>query len=156
MLEEEDRKEIVKLAEATHTSVIAFVLSLFVPLVGLILGIKAKNEIDESEHTKSGSAFATAAIWIGAIGTLIWAAIIALVIIVSVAGHGGGIHIGSRFDGGYMRHGRMITIAPGNGGSQLAPGQGGFGMMHGFGQMPNNGQLPNQSVPNNSTPTPSN
>eukprot|EP01037_Dinobryon_pediforme_P005886 gene5884-5955_t len=70
VLEEEDRKEIIKLQEATHTSVIAFVLSLFIPLVGLILGVKAKSEIDKSEHTKSGSAFAVAAIWIGAIGTL--------------------------------------------------------------------------------------
>ena len=68
MLEEEDRKEIIKLSEATHTSVVAFVLSLFIPLVGLILGLNAKSEIDKSEHTNSGSAFATAAIWIGAIG----------------------------------------------------------------------------------------
>jgi len=155
MLEEEDRKEIIKLAEATHTSVIAFVLSLFMPLVGLILGIKAKNEIDESEHTKSGSAFATAAIWIGAIGTLIWSALIALIVILSITGHGDGLRIGSRFDHGYRSGGRMITIVPNTGGNQLVPGQmgpgqGGFGMMRGY------GQLPNQSVPNNSTPTPSN
>ena len=96
MLEEEDRKEIVKLSEATHTSVIAFVLSLFIPLVGLILGVKAKSEIDKSEHTKSGSAFAVAAIWIGAIGTLIWTALLALVLLASVSGHGWGF--GDHFD----------------------------------------------------------
>jgi hypothetical protein len=96
MLEEEDRKEIIKLQEATHTSVIAFVLSLFIPLVGLVLGIKAKSEIDKSEHGKSGSAFAVAAIWIGAIGTLAWSAFLALVLLTSVAGHGWGF--GNRFD----------------------------------------------------------
>ena len=101
MLEEEDRKEIVKLSEATHTSVIAFVLSLFIPLVGLILGVKAKSEIDKSEHTKSGSAFAVAAIWIGAIGTLIWTALLALVLLASVSGHGWGF--GDHFD--HMGHG---------------------------------------------------
>ena len=97
MLEEEDRKEIIKLQEATHTAVIAFVLSLFIPLIGLILGLKAKAEIDKSEHTKSGSAFATAAIWIGAIGTLAWAALIALVLLVSVAGHDDGLRMGGIF-----------------------------------------------------------
>jgi len=155
MLEEEDRKEIIKLAEATHTSVIAFVLSLFMPLVGLILGIKAKNEIDESEHTKSGSAFATAAIWIGAIGTLVWAAIIALVVICSVVGHGDGLHFGSRYDDGHMGRGTMTMIIPNSGDTkvtpwQIDPGQGGSGMMRSY------GELPNQPVPNNSTPTPSN
>jgi len=98
MLEEEDRKEIIKLQEATHTAVIAFVLSLFIPLIGLILGLKAKSEIDKSEHTKSGSAFATAAIWIGAIGTLAWAALIALVLLVSVSGHGRGWREGGLFE----------------------------------------------------------
>jgi Domain of unknown function (DUF4190) len=102
VLEEEDRKEIIKLQEATHTSVIAFVLSLFIPLVGLILGLKAKSEIDKSEHTKSGSAFAIAAIWIGAIGTLAWAALLAALLLASVSGHGWGF--GNGFDGPGMRH----------------------------------------------------
>lgn len=87
MLEEDDRKEIIKMQEATHTSIVAFVLSLFIPLVGLILGLRAKSEIDQSEHTKSGSAFAVAAIWIGAIGTLAWAALLALVLVLSIGGH---------------------------------------------------------------------
>ena len=129
MLEEEDRKEIVKLQEATHTSVIAFVLSLFIPLVGLILGLKAKNEIDKSEHTKSGSAFAVAAIWIGAIGTLAWTALLALVLVTSVAGHGWGF--GDRFDHrGFGMHHRFDGIT-----SQPQPGDSTTdqGMMGGFG-----------------------
>ena len=126
MLEEEDRKEIIKLQEATHTSVIAFVLSLFIPLVGLILGLKAKGEIDKSDHTKSGSAFAVAAIWIGAIGTLIWAAIVALVILVSV---GGGSHDGWHF-GGLNRTTHM----------RMHPGfANGFGNGNGFGNQFGNG-----------------
>ena len=129
MLEEEERKEIIKLQEATHTSVIAFVLSLFIPLVGLILGIRAKSEIDKSEHTKSGSAFAVAAIWIGAIGTLAWSALLALVLLSSVAGHGFGF--GDRFDhrgmGMHYRYGGIT--------SQPQPGDttSGQGIMGGFG-----------------------
>ena len=104
MLEEEDRKEIIQLQEATHTSVIAFVLSLFVPFVGLILGIRAKSEIDKSEHTKSGSAFATAAIWIGAIGTLAWVALGTLILVVGVSGHGHERGFGRGFDDGGYGH----------------------------------------------------
>lgn len=129
MLEEEDRKEIIKLQEATHTSVIAFVLSLFIPLVGLILGVKAKSEIDKSEHTKSGSAFAVAAIWIGAIGTLAWAALLALVILVGVGGHGRGF--GDRFDHrGIGMHQRFGGFS-----NQQQPGttSNGQGMMPGYG-----------------------
>ena len=128
MLEEEDRKEIIKLQEATHTSVVAFVLSLFIPLVGLILGLKAKSEIDKSEHTKSGSAFAVAAIWIGAIGTLAWTALLALVLVTSVAGHGWGF--GDRFDyRGFGMHHRFDGIT-----SQPQPGDTTTrqGMMGGF------------------------
>jgi hypothetical protein len=124
MLEEEDRKEIIKLQEATHTSVIAFVLSLFIPLVGLILGLKAKSEIDKSEHTKSGSAFAVAAIWIGAIGTLAWTALLALVVLSSVAGHGLGF--GDRGMGMHHRYGG-ITSQPQPGDTTTRQG-----MMGGF------------------------
>ncbi len=128
MLEEEDRKEIIKLSEATHTSVVAFVLSLFIPLVGLILGLKAKNEIDRSKNTKSGSVFATAAIWIGAIGTLAWAAIIALMLVLAIGGHarGDGWGIGNRVEHrGFGNYQMMRT--PDN------------GMMGGFGQGPGQG-----------------
>ena len=117
MLEEEDRKEIIKLQEATHTSVIAFVLSLFIPVIGLVLGLKAKGEIDKSDHTKSGSAFATAAIWIGAIGTLAWAALIALVVLVSVSGHGYGWR-----EGGIFPHRGMMNYQP-FGGGMMGRGQ---------------------------------
>jgi hypothetical protein len=145
MLEEEDRKEIVKLSEATHTSVIAFVLSLFIPLVGLILGVKAKSEIDKSEHTKSGSAFAVAAIWIGAIGTLIWTALLAVVLLASVSGHGWGL--GDHFDhmggGNFSMHQRYGGFS-----NQQQPSDGTTpqGTMGGFG----NGS---QSAPDNSGTT---
>ena len=118
MLEEEDRKEIIALQEATHTSVIAFVLSLFVPLVGLILGIRAKSEIDKSEHTKSGSAFATAAIWIGAIGTLAWVALGTLILVVGVGGHGHNHGFGRGFDDRGYGHFQMQP----NGGSSNGGG----------------------------------
>ena len=129
MLEEEDRKEIIKLSEATHTSIVAFILSIFIPLVGLILGIRAKSEIDKSEHTKSGSAFATAAIWIGAIGTLAWAALIAGVILVSLGGHRDGWSIGYHGnDRGFVMHqmmpnpnGPLNSVTPDNSG---IPGNG--------------------------------
>ena len=96
--------------------------------MGLILGLKAKNEIDKSEHTKSGSAFAVAAIWIGAIGTLAWTALLALVLVTSVAGHGWGF--GDHFDHrGFGMHHRFDGIT-----SQPQPGDttGGQGMMGGF------------------------
>jgi len=90
MSDKDDRKEIVRLQEATNTSVVAFVLSLFMPPVGLGLGIKANREIKESHQSLTGSAFAVAAIWIGSIGTAIWAGFIALIVLTSLgAGHGG-------------------------------------------------------------------
>ena len=148
MLEEEDRKEIIRMQEATHTSVIAFVLSLFIPLVGLILGVKAKSEIDKSDHTKSGSAFAVAAIWIGAIGTLIWSAILALVLLASVAGHGWGFgdrNFDDRMGRGFSMHqlygGTTTQQDPNNSNN-------GFGMMGGFGDG-TSGSTTNGATPNN-------
>jgi hypothetical protein len=135
MLEEEDRKEIIKLQEATHTSVIAFVLSLFIPLAGLILGIKAKSEIDKSEHTKSGSAFATAAIWIGAIGTLAWAALATIILAVGISGHGHGYGFGDGFDHRGMGNHRMwggYTNQPQPGSANPGTANNGQGMMGGY------------------------
>jgi len=124
MLEEEDRKEIIKLSEATHTSIVAFILSIFIPLVGLILGIRAKSEIDKSEHTKSGSAFATAAIWIGAIGTLAWAALLAFAILVAVGGHRDGWSFGYHGnDRGFAMH--QMMPGPNWSDNQPAPGNSG-------------------------------
>ena len=154
MLEEEDRKEIIKLSEATHTSVVAFVLSLFIPLVGLILGLKAKSEIDKSEHTKSGSAFATAAIWIGAIGTLAWAALLALVLVLSVGGHGRGWNFGDRSEHrGFANH--QMMRSPFQGQTQAVPGDGipGNGMMGGFGSEQGLGPAQGGAVPNSSGST---
>lgn len=145
MLEEEDRKEIIALQEATHTSVIAFVLSLFVPFVGLILGIRAKSEIDKSEHTKSGAAFATAAIWIGAIGTLAWVALGTLILVVGVSGHGHDRGFGRGFgDRGYGHY--QVQPDNANGGnlagtlSQLLSGANG-GSSNGGGSNLNSTQL---------------
>jgi hypothetical protein len=135
MLEEEDRKEIIKLQEATHTSVIAFVLSLFIPLAGLILGIKAKSEIDKSEHTKSGSAFATAAIWIGAIGTLAWAALATIILAVGISGHGHAYGFGDGFDHRGMGNHRMwggYTSQPQPGSANPGTANNGQGMMGGY------------------------
>ena len=87
MSDKDDRKELIRLQEATNTSVIAFVLSIFMPLVGLVLGIKAHREIRDAKHTLTGRAFAVAAMWIGGIGTALWAGLIALILICS-AGNG--------------------------------------------------------------------
>jgi len=90
MSDKDDRKELIRLQEATNTSVIAFVLSIFMPLVGLVLGIKAHREIRDSKHTLTGRAFAVAAMWIGGVGTALWAGFIALILICSVGnGHHG-------------------------------------------------------------------
>ena len=93
MSDKDDRKELIRLQEATNTSVIAFVLSIFMPLVGLVLGIKAHREIRDSKHTLTGRAFAVAAMWIGGIGTALWAGLIALILICSAGNcHHGFVH----------------------------------------------------------------
>lgn len=61
-------------------AVVAFVLSFFVPLVGLILGYVSRGEIDRSQGRLTGRGLATAAIvinWISIVVGIIW--IIALV-----------------------------------------------------------------------------
>ena len=116
--------------------------------MGLILGLKAKSEIDKSDHTKSGSAFATAAIWIGAIGTLAWAALIALALVFSVGGHGHGWGFGNRIDNrGFANH--QMMRRPFQGQTQAVPGNQvpgnavpGNGMMGGFGQGDQGGATP--------------
>ncbi len=110
----EDRKEIVRLQEATNTSVVAFVLSLFMPPVGLGLGIKANREIKSSEHSLTGSAFAVAAIWIGAIGSAIWAGFIALMVLTSSGGGHDGWGEHNMFGGhGFGNHSFNSQDAPG-------------------------------------------
>ena len=116
MSEKDDRKEIVRLQEATNTSVVAFVLSLFMPPVGLGLGIKASREIKESRHSLTGSAFAVAAIWIGAIGTALWAGFIALIVLASVHGGHGGWGEHNMFGGrGFGNHSMFPGDGPGMG-----------------------------------------
>lgn len=140
MGDKEDRKEIIRLQEATNTSVIAFVLSIFMPLVGLILGIKAHREIKNSDETLTGRAFAVAAMWIGGIGTAIWSGIVALVILGSFGsghhgfGHGFGNNFGNNFGrpfGGNFGNHRQFNGFGGQGfGGQRMGGQG-FGGMSG-------------------------
>jgi len=114
MGDKNDRKEIVRLQEATNTSVVAFVLSLFMPPVGLGLGIKANREIKESGHSLTGSAFAVAAIWIGAIGTAIWAGFIALMVLTSVGGGNDGWGEHNMFGGhGFGNHSLDSQDGPG-------------------------------------------
>ncbi len=58
-------------APTSGMAVAALVLAFFVPLVGLILGYSARNEIRRSEGAKSGDGLATAAIVLGWIFTII-------------------------------------------------------------------------------------
>jgi ribosomal protein S27AE len=73
-------------APTSGLAITAFILSLTVSLVGLILGYMARNEIRDSNGTKSGSELATAAIIIGWIFTSLgFAAIIFWVLVVAIA-----------------------------------------------------------------------
>ena len=65
---------------ASGTAVAALVLAFFFPVVGLILGYVAKNEIRNSGGTKGGDGMATAAIalgWIFAAIGVIWIIVVA-------------------------------------------------------------------------------
>ena len=65
---------------ASGTAVAALVLAFFFPIVGLILGYVAKNEIRNSGGTKGGDGMATAAIALGWIFTaigVIWIIVVA-------------------------------------------------------------------------------
>ena len=68
--------------KVSHTAIVAFVLSFIFPLVGWILGLRASREIRDSNGAQSGSAFSVAATWIGGIGTIISAALLALILAV--------------------------------------------------------------------------
>lgn len=59
-------------------TVIALVTSVLLPLVGWILGFRARKQIVESEGRFVGRPFATAAIWIGGILTSAWIAMFLL------------------------------------------------------------------------------
>jgi len=162
--------------EVSHKAIVAFVLSLIFPLVGWLVGIRAQKEIRESNGTKTGSAYATAATWIGGIGTAIWVFIIAATLAMGGHHHGWGDdnHFGghgmmggsyslsqsgsdnSGNDGFGMMGGMMgqdptgqgLTNQDPNGG--LASGNGGFGMMRQHGSLPgqsNQGGAPAPSRP---------
>lgn len=77
------------LTRSSHTStlsIVAFVLSFLVPIVGLVLGLMAKREIEQSKGQIGGRSLAVAAIvinivWIVAL--LIW--LIALAMLMAAA-----------------------------------------------------------------------
>jgi hypothetical protein len=78
-------------------TVIALVTSFLLPVVGWILGFRARKQIVDSEGKYVGRPFATAAIWIGGILT---SGFIAMVLLMSVGGNDD--------DGfGWMGHHRM-------------------------------------------------
>jgi len=56
--------------ETSTLSVVALIAAFLIPVVGLILGINARKEIDRSNGAKTGRGMATASIWLGAVGTL--------------------------------------------------------------------------------------
>jgi hypothetical protein len=123
-------------------TVIALVTSVLLPLVGWILGFKARKQIVESEGRYVGRPFATAAIWIGGIITVGWVGMVGLLILGSAVSNDG------RFDGmgrGDMGQGRMhrgfANYAPHNpnGFDQGRPG------------MPGNPDMMNPQDPNSTT-----
>lgn len=67
-------------SSTSATAVVAFVLSFFVPIVGLVLGYISRNEIDRSQGRLTGRGLATAAIVIN------WISIVLLVVWVIAAG----------------------------------------------------------------------
>jgi Protein of unknown function (DUF2510)/Domain of unknown function (DUF4190) len=65
----------------SSTAVAAFIVVFFIPFVGWILGVVARQDIDRSGGWKGGRGLATASIWLGAIFTVIWlVAIFAIVV----------------------------------------------------------------------------
>jgi hypothetical protein len=65
-------------AGISDLTVIAFITSFLLPLVGWILGFRARKQIVDSEGRFTGRPFATAAIWIGGILTSAWIAMFAM------------------------------------------------------------------------------
>ncbi|MEI8223318.1 MAG: DUF4190 domain-containing protein [Actinomycetes bacterium] len=67
-------------AGISDLTVIALVTSVLLPLVGWILGFRARKQIEQSEGKFTGRPFATAAIWIGGILTIGWLAMFAMML----------------------------------------------------------------------------
>jgi hypothetical protein len=128
--------------EVSHKAIVAFVLSLIFPLVGWILGIRASREIRESNGTKTGSPYSTAAIWIGAIGTAIWVFILALTL--SMGGHHHGWGDRNEFGNHKMMSGSFSILQNGDDPS----GSYGMGMMGGLNSQDPNTQAPYTLDPN--------
>ena len=116
-------------------TVIAFVTSFLIPIVGWILGFRARKQIVESEGKFTGRPFATAAIWIGGILT---SGFVAMVLLMSLGGH----------DGDWMNRDHMnrgwATYQFQDGLNNDSNGFG-HGMMGGFAQDPS--QDPNSTTP---------
>ena len=139
--------------ELSHKAIVAFVLSLIIPLAGWIIGIRAHREIKESEGKITGAPYATAAIWIGAVGTAIWVFILAAMLSFGGTHHELRVHAGFQRQGSFSRGFTFSGNGTGNfggwgsqgfGGNHASVGQGtlggaggaisghgGFGMMGG-------------------------
>lgn len=111
-------------------TVIALVTSFLIPVVGWIVGFRARKQIVESDGKYVGRPFATAAIWIGGILTT---GFVAMVLLMSFGG--------GNDDGGWMNHNRMhqgwTSLQNQNGNNDGNDGVFGRGMMGGFAQDPN-------------------
>ena len=123
-------------------TVIALVTSFLLPLVGWILGFRARKQIVESEGKYVGRPFATAAIWIGGILTT---GFVAMVVLVSFGGHNEGLMGHNRMGHGWSAYQSLNGNDDGSQRGGLG-GQGGFGrgMMGGFTQDPS--QDPNTTT----------
>jgi hypothetical protein len=75
-------------SETSSLAVISFVATFFIPIVGWVLGVKARREIDASDGRKSGRGLATASIWLGVIGTIGITIIVAILVIGSSSNSG--------------------------------------------------------------------
>jgi uncharacterized protein with PQ loop repeat len=76
-------------APVSGIAVTAFIVSLFAPFIGLILGYVARTDIRNAAGGKGGRSLATAAIVIGWIFTILWAIIIfAAIVAASTANRG--------------------------------------------------------------------
>jgi len=59
-------------AQTSTAAILGLVFAFLIPLVGLILGIVAKNDIRNSRGTKEGDGLATAAIIVSIVFMVIW------------------------------------------------------------------------------------
>jgi hypothetical protein len=66
----EDINTVAAHDKSSTLSIISFVISFIIPFLGVILGVKARRELDRSNSGEGGRALATAAIYVGTIWTI--------------------------------------------------------------------------------------